>query len=302
MEGYGGSIYAPELITITLGHVLNAALIIALAGAAASFVDHPSTAAILTLAVTVGTWILSFIAAVYGGFWERPCQLYADRGRLAVPARTGSTGCRTHRSGVDHDRPLLTAIWNALGNAAHDELAESIAIVAIASWCPHFVNVSWDSSENRMNSFSRADEQALRQIHSPLVIEVHLAPEDPRRVDFDRRRRQARPRCSELAGTVCIGNVHRIIRAVESAVRRDLLPSERAKAMSRATTPEAVLETIYSLAGITPPAENDADIFRGHPLAAPPKGASVVFYFLWPACVAAAFFLQRRSYEHREVT
>ena len=70
-KAYGGSIYPPELITVAFGHVLNAALIIALAGAAASLVDHPSTAAILTLAVTVGTWILSFIAAVYGGMWER---------------------------------------------------------------------------------------------------------------------------------------------------------------------------------------------------------------------------------------
>jgi len=32
--------------------------------AAASLTDHPSTAAIVTLSVTVGTWILSFIAAV----------------------------------------------------------------------------------------------------------------------------------------------------------------------------------------------------------------------------------------------
>ena len=33
--------------------------------------EHPSTAAILTLSVTVGTWIINFVAAVHGGVWER---------------------------------------------------------------------------------------------------------------------------------------------------------------------------------------------------------------------------------------
>ena len=47
------------------------ALTIALAAAAASITEHPSTAAIVTLAVTVGTWIVDFLAAVYGGVWER---------------------------------------------------------------------------------------------------------------------------------------------------------------------------------------------------------------------------------------
>src|ERR1700704_6924367 len=51
--------------------MLNAGLTIALAAAMASISDHPSTAAILTLSVTVGTWIINFVAAVQGGIWER---------------------------------------------------------------------------------------------------------------------------------------------------------------------------------------------------------------------------------------
>ena len=68
---YGGSLYAPELATVAVGHVLNAGLTVALAAAAASLTEHPSTAAILTLSVTVGTWIINFVAAVHGGWWER---------------------------------------------------------------------------------------------------------------------------------------------------------------------------------------------------------------------------------------
>src|SRR5206468_2819430 len=70
-KSYGGSIYAPELASVVLGHLLNAGLTIALAAAMASISDHPSTAAILTLTVTVGTWIVNFVAAIHGGVWER---------------------------------------------------------------------------------------------------------------------------------------------------------------------------------------------------------------------------------------
>src|SRR4051812_47703988 len=65
-RSYGGTIYAPELGAVVAGHVLNAGLTIAVASAAASLTDHPSTAAIVTLSVTVGTWIVNFIAAVQG--------------------------------------------------------------------------------------------------------------------------------------------------------------------------------------------------------------------------------------------
>ncbi len=63
--------------------------------------------------------------------------------------------------------------------------------------------------------------------------------------------------------------------------------------MSRLTTAEGVLETIYDLAGVAPPAEAD-DVFRGHPLAVPPKGAATVFYGIWPAVIVAAAFFNRR--------
>ena len=80
---YGGSTHPPELVTLAGGHVLNAGLTIALAAAAASLTEHPSTAAILTLGFTVGTWIISFFAAVQGGFWElvaayTPAAIVAD--------------------------------------------------------------------------------------------------------------------------------------------------------------------------------------------------------------------------------
>ena len=55
-RSYGGTVYMPELAGITAGHMLNGALTIAIAAAAAALTDHPATAAIVTLTVTVGTW------------------------------------------------------------------------------------------------------------------------------------------------------------------------------------------------------------------------------------------------------
>jgi hypothetical protein len=66
---YGGSVSVPSLLVVATGHLLNAGLAIALAVAAASITEHPSTAAIVTLSVTVGTWILALAASIYGDFW-----------------------------------------------------------------------------------------------------------------------------------------------------------------------------------------------------------------------------------------
>jgi hypothetical protein len=64
--------------------------------------------------------------------------------------------------------------------------------------------------------------------------------------------------------------------------------------MSRLTTAEGVLETIYAFANVTPPSENDESTFRGHPLAVPPKGAAVVFYAMWPIVIVTLACVERR--------
>jgi len=65
--------------------------------------------------------------------------------------------------------------------------------------------------------------------------------------------------------------------------------------MSRITTAEGVLESIYSLAGVH--AESEEPVFRGHPLAVPPKGAGTVFYIVWPGLTIISGLLARRSFK-----
>ena len=296
-KSYGGSAYVPELATVAIGHLLNAGLTIALAAAAASITEHPSTAAIVTLSVTVGTWIINFIAAVQGGIWERlagytPTAMVAvfqhgllqlDMVLIALTLIMGGLG--------------LAAIWMRIGIAVRRRVTESLVLgtlmMIVVAACAR-VNTSWDLSENRMNSFSEADEHALHQIRLPLRIEAYLAPADSRRSDLERRAfsklRRVMPNMQvEYVSATSIG----LFEQTSEHYGEIWYDLGGKKEMSRITTAEGVLETIYALAGIAPPAE-DESVFRGHPLAVPPKGAAVVFYGVWPAVVIAAGILIRK--------
>ena len=297
-KSYGGSIYAPELATVMFGHVLNAGLTIALACATAAVTEHPSTAAILTLSVTVGTWILNFVAAVQGGIWERaagytPPAMVAAFQHGLIRLDVILIAFTFVIAGL-----ALAAVWLRLGVPIRRRVQESIALGACAAafvFVCTFVTPSWDASESRTNSFSEVDEQTLGRIRAPLRIEVHLAPEDPRRSDLDRKAiaklRRVMPAVQvQYVSSTSIGlfeqtSPHYGEIWYELGGRRE---------MSRVTTAEGALETIYDLAGVKPPVEKDDEIFRGHPLAVAPKGAAVVFYGIWPAAIVAGGFLMRR--------
>ena len=294
---YGGSIYFPELAMVILGHLLNAGLTIALASTAAAISEHPATAAILTLAITVGSWIVNFIAAVHGGFWERiagytPTAMVAEFQHGLVRLDVLLIAVALIITGL-----ALAAVWIRLGVAVRRRVNESIAVAAVAAaaiFLCAFLTSSFDLSENRMNSFSRSDELALGQIQSPLRIEVHLAPEDPRRVDLEHRAlsklRRIMPTLHvEYVSATSIG----LFEQTSPHYGEIWYELGGRRQMNRATTPEGVLETIYALAGVTPP--EPSDDFRGHPLAVAPRGAALMFYGIWPALVAAiGFFMQRR--------
>lgn len=286
---YGGHIYGPELLTVIAGHLLNGGLTIALAVAAAALTEHPATAAIVTLTVTVGTWLINFAAAVNGGWWERaaaftPTAMVAEFQRGLLRADVMVAAIALIAGGV-----ALAAIWLRLGARWHQRLRASIvlaAVVAIAVVAGARVKSSWDTSESRRNSFSRADEAALRTIHGNLRIEAHLAPEDPRRSDLEyqglRKLRRALP------GTD-IGYVSSTSTALfEQATDKYgeiWYELDGRTHISRATTAEGVLDAVFAVANMSAPPQSEDDIFRGHPLAARPRGAAVIFYVIWPIAV-----------------
>jgi ABC-2 type transport system permease protein len=299
-KSYGGSVYAPELATLIFGHLLNAGLTIALAAAMASVSDHPSTAAILTLSVTIGTWIVNFVAAVHGGIWERaagytPTAMVAEFQHGLIRLDVVLIASALVVAGL-----ALAAIWMRLGIAVGRRLSDSAGLAALATAtivaCT-LVTASWDTSESRANSFPEADEAALEQIHAPLRIEAHLAPEDPRRADLEHRAlsklRRVMPKLQvQYISATSIG----LFEQTSQQYGEIWYELGGRKVMSRVTTAEGVLEAIYELAGMAAPVQNDATEFRGHPLAVPPKGAATVFYRLWPALVAGAAFYEFRRH------
>jgi len=299
-KSYGGSIYPPELATVASGHVLNAGLTIALAALTAAISEHPSTAAILTLSVTVGTWILNFIAAVQGGIWERaasytPPAMVAAFQHGLVRLDVVLIAMVLIASGLS-----LAAAWMRTGVAVRRRLNESFALAALAAaavlTCT-FATPSWDASESRANSFPEPDEEALAQIRTPLRIEAHLAPEDPRRADLERKAisklRRVMPKVDvQYISSTSIG----LFEQTSPYYGEIWYELGGRREMSRSTTAEGVLETIYLLAGVKAREEGGDAIFRGHPLAVPPKGAAAIFYGIWPALALGCAFLTRWRY------
>jgi hypothetical protein len=296
---YGGSLYAPEIGSLALGHILNAAIVIALAGAAASLAEHPSTAAILVLAFTVGTWVLGFVATFQGGVWEQ------------IASYTPSEMLQAFRRGlVRLDLMLaaivliaaalvLAAVWMRLGVPVRRRAAESTAILGVAAilaFAASFARPSWDVSENERNSFGESTAATLSKIAAPLKIEVHLAPEDPRRFDLEQQTlSKLRRTMPDVTVAYIAGTATGLFEQASEHYGEIWYDLGGKRIVGRAATTDAVLDAIYELAGIAPPEEGGAG-HRGHPLAAQPAGAVPLFYIAWPLAVLGlgVWFQKRR--------
>ena len=154
---------------------------------------------------------------------------------------------------------------------------------------------SWDMSESRANSFPEADEAVLSD-RGAVAIEVHLAPEDPRRFDLEHRAlsklRRVRPDVrSRYVSATSIG----LFEQTGPDYGEIWYELGGRKEMSRATTAEGVLETIYALAGV------DAAVGeRGSRLSRPStrgaaERAALVFYGMWPAVIVTVAFVVSRG-------
>jgi hypothetical protein len=296
-RAWGGSLFAPELLALLLGHLLNAGLALAVAAAAASLAEHPSTAAILTLGATVGTWVLQLAAAIHGDPWQiaaryTPAAMVGELQHGLVRLRVVLVALVLIAFGL-----AVAALWMRIGLTWKRRAAESAAAAGAAALLVLAVSrtgASWDLSEDRASSWPRADEAALRRIAGTLRIEAHLAPEDPRRSDLEHG---------------ALAKLERVLRHLEvgwvSATSSGLFEQsaegygeiryelDGRRLTGRSTTPEGVLEAVYELARIAPPAVAE-EPFRGRPLVTAPVGAGWIFYGAWPAVVAALALVTTR--------
>jgi len=290
-KSYGGALHAPEVVNVLAGYTLRFLLTAALAMAAAAVMPGAANAAIVVLGFTIGTWALDFIAAGHGGIVQTlasytPAAMLRGFERGLFRADVAIVLIVFSLLGF-----AIAAIWLHLGRSVRARLVRTAiaagAAVVIATIATR-IDTSFDVSENHRNSFAAADAQALSRIAEPLHVTIFLAAEDPRMNDFASnvlvklRRSVSRLRVDyPFAGRTGLfdnddryGEIHYRLGAKS--------------AMSRSTTEEIVLETIYGLAGIAPPRREESS-YAGHPLQTRPAGAAWIFYALWPALVVTAF-------------
>ena len=296
-RSYGGHLYGPETLNVLLGHLLRGLLSGGLGVAAAALADGAASAAIVTLAFTVGTWALDFVAAGRGGFVQQ------------LASYTPTAALRSFEQGLLRFSVLvvmvlvscaafvLAAIWLNTGRTIKFRLAQTFVLLIVTSgtvWFGASLRATRDLSENRRNSFSAADEAALSRINQPLKVTIFLSPEDPRLTDFEQN---------------VLRKLRRSLDKLEveytATSRTGLFDSEEhygeiwyelggKKIVERSTIEEVVLDQIYNLSGVTSPDRSGDEGFPGYPLAAQPKHAAAIFYLFWPLLVITIWWLSRK--------
>lgn len=297
-KSYGGHLYGWETANLLMGHLLRAMLSCGIAVAAAALAESAASAAIVTLGFTVGTWALDFIAAGRGGFAQQLANYtptaalrFFEQGLLR--ASTVVVMLAITIAGL-----ALAAIWLHTGRSLKLRSIETVIValllaavmISAAAWRP-----SWDLSENRRNSFPRADEGALREIRSPLRVTIHLAPEDPRLTDFEQNvLRKLRRILPHLEVDYTAGGRTGLFAGGADHYGEIWYEMGGQKVMERSTIEPVVLEQIYQLAGLQPPAQNEENVSPGYPLAVRPKWANWTFYGFCPLLTLFAWWLTRR--------
>ena len=297
-RSYGGHVYAPETLNLLLGHLLRGVLSGALGVAAAALAESAASAAIITLAFTVGTWALDFVAAGRGGFVQQ------------LASYTPTAALRSFEQGLLRLNAVVVivlvscaafafaAIWLNSGRAIVERLLRVLLLVVIAAgavWGGANLRATRDVSENRRNSFSVVDEAALRRIDQPLKITVLLSPEDPRLTDFEQNvLRKLRRALNKVTVEYAAGSRTGLFEGADEHYGEIWYELGGQKIVERSTIEEVVLEQIYKLANVDAPERSDDDAFPGYPLAAQPKYAAAIFYLFWPVLVIVTWWLSRR--------
>jgi ABC-2 type transport system permease protein len=294
----GGHLSAPETLNLLFGHLLYGLLVGAIALFAASVSESAATAAIVTLAFTIGSWVLDFTVAGHPGVLE-----WISRLSLTQVLRTFEQGLFSAALVVGIGTAAcgfaaLAAVWLPPGVQVRDKVIRSIACVfavALALGLTTQVKFTIDVTEDRRNSFSAADQRLLASLAQPLFVTVHLAPEDPRYADLQRnvlaKMERAMPNVSirlaagqqglaTSAGDDRYGEVEYTYGA-----RSDV---------SRSTSPREILPMLYGLAGVGPPAPAPGSDYPGYPLVAIGQVTLPWFFFGLPICIAFAWWWSRR--------
>jgi ABC-2 type transport system permease protein len=294
----GGHVSPPETLTLLVGHLGYGLLVGALALCAAALADSAATAAILTLACTIGSWVLDFTLAGRPGVlaWVAGLSLTQtlrpfEQGLLVVGLVVGIAAAIGGFA-------ALAAVWLPPGVTVRAKLARSLGCVLVTGVLLALaaqLRTALDVTEDRRNSFPAADQLALARLTAPLVVTVHLAPEDPRYADLQRNV------LAKLAHTLphvtirLAGGQQTLASSAEDEAYGEVEYAYGARtATSRSTSPREVLPLLYGLAQVPVPPATAADDYPGYPCVADAQAALLWFCGGLPLVIGLTWWWTRR--------
>jgi ABC-2 type transport system permease protein len=294
----GGHLYLPETLDLVFGHVLYGLLIGAIALFAASISENAATAAIITLAFTIGSWVLDFALAGQPGALGWISQLSLTQTLRPFEQGLLPAGLLLGILAAIGGFAALAAVWLHPGVPLATKCVRSLACLTIAAAVIGLatpVRLSVDLAEDRHNSFSVGDQRALADLREPLTVTVHLAPEDPRYVDLRRnvlaKLERAMPDVTirlATSGQSMVGS------ATEEAYGEIDYSYGARSDKSRSTSHREILPLIYALAGRPIPEPIPSQDYPGYPLLANGSPALAWFFGALPLLIVVAWRWSRR--------
>jgi ABC-2 type transport system permease protein len=294
----GGHVSPAESSNLFLGHLLYGMLVGAIALFAAAIGDSAATAAIIALAFTIGSWVLDFTLAGRPGIFASLSQFSLTQTLHAFEQGLLSAGLGLGILAAFFGFAALSAVWLPPGVPVRAKIVRSLGCVvttAVIFAAASQMRFAIDVTEDQRNSFPPADQRALATLTKPLIVTIHLAPEDPRYVDLQRAvfsklarvlpdltvRLAAGQSFASSAGDERYGEIDYVYGA-----RRDV---------SRSTSPREILPLLYGLADVPVPQPGAGDEYPGYPLVANGYWALPWFFGALPLLIAMAWWWTRRS-------
>jgi len=299
LRNAGGHIFWPAFFCLLSGHALYSLTVIALAMFAATVSDALPTAAMVCLAVTLGSWVLDFAAGnmnelsyLLGSFSFTAMLRQFESGLL-------SSTCFFSFFFLAGLFFLLTVVWIHPGKAIQRKIHTScwlfagfVALTLLSQRFPLFIDVT----ENKIHSFSPQYSRALQQLSEPLTITIHLDPHDSRLHDLK----------NDVLGKLQRTVPHLIINYQEAG-ESGLFSQEsddkygliqynynNKNEESYSNSQEEILPIIFDLAEITPEPERIVHT-RGYPMVADINQGKALFYLILPLIFSGlAIFFRKR--------
>jgi len=295
----GGHLHGIETLNLLSGHLLYGLLVGAVALFTAAIAESAATAAIMTLAVTIGSWIVDFALAGQPGLAEWVSRLSLTQTLRPFEQGLFSVGLALGTLTAVVGLMALAALWLHPGVPARAKLMRSLLCIAATGavlFLAAQVRTSIDVTEDRRNSFPAADQRALAALREPLVITVHLAPEDPRYVDL---RRNVLAKLERVLANVTVrlaASSHSILaRTGEDSYGEVEYTYAGRVDKSRSTSHREILPLLYGLAGVPVPTPAAGDDYAGYPLVANASAALPWFFGALPLLIVMAWWWSCRA-------